>query len=89
MYIFDTACGTSLNKKKTPHANQFALFLVKVSCLNTSKYWFRRFKAGDFDVSDRSRFGTLQKLEADNLQGLLNENPSQTQEELAERLGID
>jgi len=53
MCIFDTACGTSFNKEKTPlkHANQFALFLVKALCPNTSKYWFRRFKAGDFDVS--------------------------------------
>jgi len=37
----------------------------------------QQFKADDFDVSDRSRSGTLRKLEADDLQGLLNENSSQ------------
>uniref|UniRef100_A0A1I7XDT5 HTH_48 domain-containing protein n=1 Tax=Heterorhabditis bacteriophora TaxID=37862 RepID=A0A1I7XDT5_HETBA len=26
----------------------------------TCRFWFRRFKAGDFDVSDRQHFGTPQ-----------------------------
>jgi len=37
----------------------------------------RLFKTDDFDISDRSRSGTLRKLEADDLQGLLNENSLQ------------
>uniref|UniRef100_A0A1I7XB13 ABC transporter domain-containing protein n=1 Tax=Heterorhabditis bacteriophora TaxID=37862 RepID=A0A1I7XB13_HETBA len=51
-------------------------------------YWFRRFKAGDFDVSDRQRSGTPRTTKADALKSLLDENPSQTQEELAEQLGV-
>jgi hypothetical protein len=56
---------------------------------NTCKYWFYRFKDNDFDMSDHPRSGTPQKLEANNLEALLNENPSQAQEELAEQLEVD
>jgi len=69
-YTFSTACGMSFNKKKTQHESICSVLGEDVSP-NTCKYWFRQFKAGDFDVSDRARFGTLRKLEADNLQGLL------------------
>jgi len=81
--IFDIVCGTSFNKGKTllEHANQFALFLVKVLCPTIlANIGFDDLKP-DFDVSDRLRFGTSRKLEADDLQGLLNGNPSQTQQE--------
>uniref|UniRef100_A0A1I7XUI7 HTH_48 domain-containing protein n=1 Tax=Heterorhabditis bacteriophora TaxID=37862 RepID=A0A1I7XUI7_HETBA len=50
----------------------------------TCRYWFRRFKAGDFDVSDRQRPGTPQTSKTDALKSLLDENPSQTQKELVE-----
>lgn len=56
---------------------------------STCKFWFRRFKDGDFDVSDQPRSGAPRKLEGDDLEELLRENPAQTQEELAEQLGVD
>jgi len=35
------------------HVNLFALFLERHCVHNTYKYWFRRFKDDDSDVSDR------------------------------------
>uniref|UniRef100_A0A1I7WW52 Histone-lysine N-methyltransferase SETMAR n=1 Tax=Heterorhabditis bacteriophora TaxID=37862 RepID=A0A1I7WW52_HETBA len=57
--------------------------------LNTCRYWFQRFKAGDLDVNDRQRSGTPRTAKTDALKSLLDENPSQTQEELMEQLGVD
>uniref|UniRef100_A0A1I7WPK6 HTH_48 domain-containing protein n=1 Tax=Heterorhabditis bacteriophora TaxID=37862 RepID=A0A1I7WPK6_HETBA len=51
---------------------------------STCRYRFRRFKAGEFDVSDRQRSGTPRTAKTDALKSLLDDNPSQTQEELAE-----
>uniref|UniRef100_A0A1I7XBE6 HTH_48 domain-containing protein n=1 Tax=Heterorhabditis bacteriophora TaxID=37862 RepID=A0A1I7XBE6_HETBA len=55
---------------------------------STCRFWFRRFKAGDFDVSDRQRFGTPPSRKTGAFETLLDENTSQTQEELAEQLGM-
>jgi len=49
--------------------------------------WFRRFKAGDFSVEE-PRSGQSKKFENKELEVLLEEDQSQTQEELAESLGI-
>ena len=48
--------------------------------------WFRHFKNGDFSVEDKSRSGQPKKFKDKELEALLEEN--QTQEELAESLGI-
>uniref|UniRef100_A0A1I7XS11 HTH_48 domain-containing protein n=1 Tax=Heterorhabditis bacteriophora TaxID=37862 RepID=A0A1I7XS11_HETBA len=56
---------------------------------STCRYWFRRFKAEDFDVNDRQLPGTPRTAKTDALKSLLDENPLQTQEELAEQLGVD
>ena len=50
--------------------------------------WFRRFKDGDFSVEDKPRFGQSKKFEDKELETLLEEDQSQTQEEFAESLGI-
>jgi len=42
---------------------------------------------GDFSVEDKPRFG-LKKFEDKELEALLEEDQSQTQEELAESLGV-
>uniref|UniRef100_A0A1I7WR34 HTH_48 domain-containing protein n=1 Tax=Heterorhabditis bacteriophora TaxID=37862 RepID=A0A1I7WR34_HETBA len=55
----------------------------------TCRYWFQRFKAGEFDVNDRQRSGTPPMVRTDALKSLLDANPSQTQEELAGQLGVD
>uniref|UniRef100_A0A1I7XEU6 Transposase n=1 Tax=Heterorhabditis bacteriophora TaxID=37862 RepID=A0A1I7XEU6_HETBA len=58
------------------HANRYDLYSVKV-------YRFRRFKAGDFDVSDRRHSGIPQTLKTDPLEALLRENPLQARKGLA------
>lgn len=60
------------------HVNPFSLFLGKILCPLLCKYWFRRFKDGDFDVIDYPHSETSQKLETNSLEALLDENPSQT-----------
>ena len=50
--------------------------------------WFRRFKDGDFTVEDKPRSGQPKKFEDKELEALLEKDQSQTQEELAESLGI-
>ncbi|UYV78940.1 SETMAR [Cordylochernes scorpioides] len=52
------------------------------------EYWFRRFKSGDFDTRDKERGGRPIKFEDAELEALLDEDSSQTQEELAETLGV-
>ena len=49
--------------------------------------WFRRFKDGDFSVEDKPRSGQPKKFEDKELEAL-EEDQSQTQEELAESLGV-
>jgi len=50
--------------------------------------WFRRFKDGDFSVEDKPRSGQPKKFENKELEALLEEDQSQTQEELAESLRV-
>ncbi|EGI67904.1 Mariner Mos1 transposase, partial [Acromyrmex echinatior] len=49
--------------------------------------WFRRFKDGDFSVEE-TRSGQPKKFEDKELETLLKEDQSQTQEEFAESLGV-
>ena len=49
----------------------------------------KRFKSGDFDVEDKERSGQPKKFEDEELEALLDEDPCQTQQELAESLGVD
>ena len=46
--------------------------------------WFRRFKDGDFSVEDKPRSEQPKKFEDKELEALLEEDQSQTQEELVE-----
>jgi len=48
--------------------------------------WFRRFKDRGFSVKDKPRSGQPKKFEDKELEALLEED--QTQEELAESLGV-
>lgn len=50
--------------------------------------WFRRFKIGDFNVNDKPRSGQPKKFEDDELQVLIDEDPCQSQHELAELLNV-
>ena len=50
--------------------------------------WFQRFKSGDFDVEDRHDGGKENIFEDSDLKALLAKDSCQTQEELAESLGM-
>jgi len=50
--------------------------------------WFWRFKDGDFSVEDKPCSGQPKKFEDKELEALLEEDQSQTQEELAESLRV-
>lgn len=56
--------------------------------IKTCEYWFRRFKSGDFDTNDKEREGRPSKFEDAELESLLDEDSCQTQDELAETLGV-
>ena len=54
----------------------------------TCEYWFRRFKRGDFDTSDKEREGGPVTFADAELEALLDQDSCQTQEEIAETLGV-
>ena len=56
--------------------------------IKTCEYWFRRFKSGNFDTSDKEREARPVKFEDAELEALLDQDSCQTQEELAETLGV-
>ena len=54
----------------------------------TCQKWFERFKRGDFGLEDKERPGQPKTFEDEELEALLDEDCCQTQEELAESLGV-
>lgn len=56
--------------------------------IRTCETWFRHFKQGDFDVKDSARSGRPQKCEDKELQALLDDDPTQTQQQLAIALNV-
>ena len=54
----------------------------------TCREWFQRFKSGDFYIEDRHGGGKQKTFEDSELEALLSEDSCQTQEELAEWLGV-
>jgi histone-lysine N-methyltransferase SETMAR len=53
------------------------------------RFWFERFKAGDFDVNDKEREGAPTKFDDAELKAILDEDCSHTLVELSEVLGVD
>ena len=54
----------------------------------TCQKWFARYKSGDFDLEDRECAGCSKKFEDAESEALLDENPCETQEELASSLEV-
>ena len=54
----------------------------------TCREWFQRFKSGDFDDEYRHRGGKEEIFEVSESKALFVEDSYQTQEELAESLGV-
>ena len=59
------------------------------SSIKTCEYWFRRFKSGDFDTSDKECEEWSVKFEDVELEALLDQDSCQTQEELDKTLGVN
>lgn len=57
-------------------------------CYKTSKKWYSRFRSGNLDLSDAQHPGQSKRFADEDLEILLDENPAQTQKELAIQLGI-
>lgn len=53
------------------------------------RFWFQRFKSGNFDVNDKERPGGPKKFKDNELQDLLDGNPAQTLKELSDSLAVD
>nr|CCC86608.1 transposase [Tapinoma nigerrimum] len=56
--------------------------------IRTCETWFRQFKCGDFNVQDKERPGRPKTFEDAELQELLDEDSTQTQKQLAEKLNV-
>ena len=56
--------------------------------IRTCETWFRRFKSGDFDLKDNEHLGAAKRFEDEDLQVLLDEDPTQSQQILAEKLNV-
>jgi len=57
--------------------------------LATCKRWFQRFKNNDFDVRNEERGRPLKKFEDTELQEILDEDDTLSQQEMAEMLNVD
>lgn len=50
--------------------------------------WFARFKSGDFDIEDKERPGQPKKFDDEELEALIEQNASQTIQDLADSLNV-
>ena len=55
----------------------------------TCREWFRRFRSDDFDVRNEERGRPPKKFEDTDLQGILDEDDTLSQREMAEMLNVD
>lgn len=56
--------------------------------IRTCTIWLRQFKSGDLNVRDRGRSSGPQKCKDEDLQELLENDPTPTQRQLAEALHV-
>lgn len=77
-------------KKKATEAHQMLTeaYGDNAPSIRTCQERFQRYKSGDFDVSDKDRPGQPKKFEDEELQALLDEDSTQTQEQLASSLNV-
>lgn len=54
----------------------------------TCRRWFQQFRNGNFNLIDRARIGARKRFEDIDLRAILVKDPMQTQEKLAEVLGV-
>ena len=56
--------------------------------IRTCDTWFRQFKSEDFDLTDNKHPGAAKKFEDQELPALLDEDPTQSQQQLAQTLTV-
>lgn len=79
------------NKKKNAaeaHRTLVEIYGEHSPSVDTCERWFKRFRNGDFDVRNIKRENRPKKFEDTELQALLDEDATQTQEMLAEQLNV-
>lgn len=57
--------------------------------VKTCTNWFRRFESGDFNTEDKERTGQPRKFTDQELEELLEKDPSLTLEEIAQTFGVN
>lgn len=77
-------------RKKAAEAHRILVETYGAHALSvdTCERWFKRFRSGDFDISDKKCKNRPKKFEDTELQALLDEDATQTQEMLAEQLNV-
>ena len=80
-----------IQKKSAAEAHRILVETYSDHALSerTCRDWFNRFKNGDFNLQDRERSGTSKKFRDKELETLLDEDPCQTQSDIAKLLGVD
>ena len=79
------------NMKKTAaesHRISVEVYVEHALAEGTCQMWFARFKSADFGLEDEERPGQPKKFADEELEALLDEDCCQTQEKLAESLGV-
>lgn len=70
------------------HKNIAEVYGEDAITVRACQKWFKRFKEGDFDLSNKDRGRPPKQFEDDDLQALLDEDDAQTQKQLADTLGV-
>jgi len=80
----------SFNKKKITVDSHRKLVKTyeESSPIKMCKYWFRRFRSGNFDVSDKEHSGQPKKFEDAELQELSDENSVQSISKLVKLINV-
>ena len=77
-------------KKKTVESHRVLVetYGEHAPSIRTCETWFRQFKRGDFNVKDSARCGRPKNCDDEQLQALLDDYPTQTQQQLAKALNV-
>lgn len=81
LYEFNKGCNATQATKNI--CDVYGIDSLKV---NKCQRWFRRFSTGDFDITNNHRSGRPTELDNVHLKTMVEENPRQTIQEIAEKL---
>lgn len=89
-HLREVLLGHYFNKVNATEAHRLLVKVYGYDALSERqcREWFQRFKNRDFDIKDKERPGQPKRFEDAELVALLDEDPCQTQEELAISLKV-